>query len=47
MREIRDRIGEGMDPRYPFGPLMKRCEQCGTEFLPEDSKFCLKCGAAL
>ncbi len=45
MREIRDRIGEGMDPRYPFGPLMKRCAQCGTEFLPEDSKFCLKCGA--
>lgn len=47
MKEIRDRIGEGMDPRYPFGPLMKQCTACGAEFLPEGSKFCLQCGAAL
>ncbi|MDQ7028491.1 MAG: enoyl-CoA hydratase/isomerase family protein [Ardenticatenia bacterium] len=47
MREIRDRIGDGMDPRYPFGPLMKRCDACDAEFLPEHSKFCLNCGTAL
>ncbi len=47
MREIRDRIGQGMDPRYPYGPLMKRCQKCGADFLPDDSKFCLVCGAEL
>lgn len=47
MREIRDRIGQGMDPRYPYGPLMKKCQKCGADFLPDDSKFCLVCGAEL
>jgi enoyl-CoA hydratase/carnithine racemase len=47
MREIRDRIGQGMDPRYPHGPLMKKCQKCGADFLPDDSKFCLVCGAEL
>ncbi len=47
MRELRDRIGEGMDPRYPFGPLMARCAACGTEFLPTRSRYCLACGAEL
>lgn len=47
MREIRDRIGQGMDPRYPYGPLMKKCQKCGADFLPDNSKFCLVCGAKL
>ena len=47
MREIRDRIGQGMDPRYPYGPLMKKCQKCGADFLPDSSKFCLVCGAEL
>jgi enoyl-CoA hydratase/carnithine racemase len=47
MREIRNRIGQGMDPRYPYGPLMKKCQKCGADFLPDNSKFCLVCGAEL
>ena len=47
MREIRDFIAKGGDPRYPFGPYRKRCAKCGAKYLPEDSKYCLNCGAEL
>jgi len=47
MMEIRDMIGKGVDPRYPFGPYMKECKKCGTKFLPLNSKYCLNCGAKL
>ncbi len=43
-REIRGDIGRGLDPRYPYGPYMLTCNNCGAKYLPLESKYCLKCG---
>jgi Enoyl-CoA hydratase/carnithine racemase len=47
MRGVRDDIGRGVDPRYPYGPLTVTCPKCGAKYLPENSKYCLVCGAKL
>ena len=45
--EVRDFLGKGGDGQYPFGPYLAKCDGCGTKYLPENSKFCLNCGAEL
>ncbi len=47
MKEIRDDIAKGVDPRYPHGPYLKACKNCGAKYLPMNSKYCLHCGAKL
>jgi len=47
MEKIRSFIAQGGDPRVPYGPYMSKCEKCGSEFLPAQSKYCLKCGSQL
>jgi len=47
MGKIRSFIAEGGDPRVPYGPYMAKCDKCGAEYLPQQSKYCLKCGAKL
>lgn len=47
MKEIRNMIGRGVDPRYPYGPYLKECPKCGSKFLPSESKYCLNCGEEL
>ncbi len=47
MEKIRAFIAKGGDPRVPYGPYMTKCGKCGAEYLPEESKYCLKCGAKL
>ncbi|MDH5462030.1 MAG: enoyl-CoA hydratase-related protein, partial [Candidatus Bathyarchaeota archaeon] len=47
MEKIRTFIAEGGDPRVPYGPYIGKCSKCGAEYLPGDSKYCLKCGAKL
>ncbi|MBI4722983.1 MAG: enoyl-CoA hydratase/isomerase family protein [Candidatus Stahlbacteria bacterium] len=47
MKEIREFRAKGGDTRIPFGPFISKCEKCGTEFLPQASKYCLNCGAKL
>ena len=44
---IRKMLGEGMDGQFPYGPYMAFCEQCGAKYLPNESVYCLKCGAKL
>jgi enoyl-CoA hydratase/carnithine racemase len=44
---IRKLIGEGLDTQFPYGPYLIECKHCGAKFLPQDSKFCLKCGKEL
>ena len=46
-RAIRNRMAEGMDPHYPFGPSSTKCPKCSAEYLPSQSVFCLQCGARL
>ena len=46
-RALRDEIGKGLDPRYPYGPYSGRCARCGAAHLPRSSEYCLKCGAKL
>lgn len=46
-RALRDEIGKGLDPRYPYGPYSGRCARCGAAHLPQSSEYCLKCGAKL
>jgi len=45
--QIRERMAQGMDTQFPHGPLMKACPKCGADFLPDNSEYCLKCGAKL
>ncbi len=47
MERIRAFIAEGGDPRIPHGPYMQKCNKCGAEYLPEESKYCLRCGTKL
>ncbi len=47
MEKIRSFIAKGGDPRIPYGPYMRKCNKCGVEYLPEKSKYCLRCGAKL
>ena len=47
MGKIRAFIAQGGDPRIPYGPYMMKCNKCGVEYLPAESKYCLKCGAEL
>jgi len=47
MEKIRSFIAEGGDPRIPYGPYLTKCNKCGAEYLPEKSKYCLRCGAKL
>ncbi|MCK4669056.1 zinc ribbon domain-containing protein, partial [Candidatus Bathyarchaeota archaeon] len=47
MGKIRQFIAKGGDPRVPHGPYMRKCSKCGAEYLPEKSKYCLRCGAKL
>jgi enoyl-CoA hydratase/carnithine racemase len=47
MQAIRDEMAGGRDPRVPFGPYGTECPECGSEYLPDDSAFCLECGADL
>jgi len=47
MQKIRDSIGRGLDPHYPYGPYERTCGRCGAEYLPLHSTHCLKCGHAL
>jgi len=47
MEKIRSFIAQGGDPRVPYGPYMRKCDKCGSEFLPAQSKYCLKCGGQL
>jgi 2-ketocyclohexanecarboxyl-CoA hydrolase len=46
-RSLRAEIGQGLDPRYPYGPYSVRCPTCGAAHLPRSSEYCLKCGAKL
>ncbi len=46
-REIRDLIGKGVDPRYPYGPNSSKCPACGAEYLPLNATYCLSCGKRL
>ncbi|MCL5984535.1 MAG: enoyl-CoA hydratase/isomerase family protein [Candidatus Thermoplasmatota archaeon] len=46
-RKIRDKLGKGLEPRYPFGPYSGRCPSCEAEYLPANAVFCLKCGVKL
>ncbi len=46
-RALRTEIGQGLDPRYPHGPLSARCAKCGAAHLPQSSEYCLKCGSKL
>jgi enoyl-CoA hydratase/carnithine racemase len=43
-QKVRELIAKGIDPQFPFGPLLSECKKCGTKYLPQDSKYCLKCG---
>lgn len=47
MTKMRDQIADGVDPSIPHGPYLSQCEDCGAEYLPNDSRFCLECGAEL
>ncbi len=45
--KIREMISKGTDGQFPFGPYLGKCDSCGTEFLPLNSKYCLNCGKKL
>lgn len=47
MEGIRHDIAQGTDPGAPHGPLAGRCEECGAEYLPKGSEYCLECGVKL
>ena len=47
MDKIRAFIAAGGDPRVPHGPFRLKCGKCGAEYLPENSIYCLRCGAKL
>lgn len=47
MQAIRDEIADGRDPRVPFGPYAAECPECGAQYLPDESNFCLECGTEL
>lgn len=44
---IREMISKGVDTGYPFGPYLSECKNCGTKYLPLNSKYCLVCGKEL
>lgn len=47
MEQIRRDIADGQDPSAPHGGLADVCEECGADYLPNESNYCLECGAKL
>jgi len=47
MEKIRFFIAKGGDLRVPYRPYLPKCSKCGAEYLSENSKYCLRCGAKL
>ncbi|MBC7130674.1 zinc-ribbon domain-containing protein [Candidatus Bathyarchaeota archaeon] len=47
VEKLRSLIASGVDPRVPYGPYLRKCTKCGAEYLPEESAYCLRCGAKL
>lgn len=47
MEEIRESIADGTDPQVPHGPYIAECQECGSDYLPGESNYCLDCGAEL
>jgi len=47
MEKIRSDIATGTEPSAPHGPFAGTCEECGADYLPKDSEYCLECGATI
>lgn len=47
MEKIRDDIAHGTEPSAPHGAFADTCDECGTDYLPKNSAYCLECGAEL
>ncbi|MDR7418335.1 MAG: enoyl-CoA hydratase-related protein [Armatimonadota bacterium] len=44
---IRARLAEGTTPEFHWGPHTRTCPACGASPLPDDFRFCGRCGATL
>lgn len=47
MEGIREQVADGVDPRAPHGPYVSECPECGSDYLPGESNYCLECGTEL
>lgn len=47
VRELRERLAQGRDGNYLHGPPVRSCGSCGESGLPEDFRYCGRCGAPL
>lgn len=46
-RLLRELARDGKSSEFIWGPYVRKCTQCGAGDLPEEFKYCGKCGAAL